>query len=79
MCFSFHALPQKHFHELGSWRHVFKLPDLVRDHKTAGEEGRLNRVLQMPSSQGRMVTTDAVYFYCFLYASGLLNGSDLEG
>lgn len=42
MCFSFHALPQKHFHELGNWWCVFKLPDLVHDHKTAGKEGRLN-------------------------------------
>lgn len=25
-----------------------------------------------------MVTSDAVYFYCNLYASGLLNDSDLE-
>lgn len=66
---------KKHFHELGSWWCVFKLPDLVRDHKIAGEEGRLNRVLEMLSSQGRTVTSDAVYFY----ASGLLNGSDLEG
>lgn len=66
---------KKHFHELGSWWRVFKLPDLVCDHKIAGEEKRLNRVLEMLSSQGRTVTSDAVYFY----ASGLLNGSDLEG
>lgn len=71
MWFSFHALPNKYKNIFMSWEVGRMSSNWLFKYLTTEQQGIL-------SSPGMMVTSDAVYFYCYRQTGGLLKGNDLK-